>query len=302
MLFKEVKELVDKKAKDKWDEYHSPGAMEFHHFDALTINNTVYRIAPSAKKLIGQRLGVQAPYIDRCPPILQAQNLNYWLNQLDVSKELFCRFEGNTLRAIFTQRYKPMDHNEILQKLNVPDEVDCIFRFDSDMMQLSIPNSAGKFSVAEGDEIMPGFSIINSEVGIKSLSIGAYYLRIVCTNGMLATDVISQKFRHTSTKGLDNFSSMMDQAVQKAVQHADLFKLAIDHKVEDPSALIQTFGRQFQLTKEEVELVQSNYMAPPDTMWAVINAFTAAANTFHLSVEKSAQLQFIGGKILGMVR
>ena len=125
MLFKEVKEIVNRKAKDKYDEYHSPGEIEFHHFNALTINNTVYRIAQSAKRLIGYRLGVQPAYIDRCPPILQAQNLNYWLNQLDVSQELFCRFEGSILRAIFTKRYKPIDHHEIINSLDVPDKVDC---------------------------------------------------------------------------------------------------------------------------------------------------------------------------------
>lgn len=301
MKFKEAKALVEERSKKQWDGYHPPSQMTFHDFNSLTIGNTVFRITRSAKKLLGQRLGIPVLYIDRCPPELQAVNLNHWLAELNQSSELFCRFEENALRAVFTGRYKPMDHHDILQQLDVPDGVDCIFRIDHEMMQLSIPNPAGRFTIGNDDEIMPGFSIINSEVGIKSLVLGAYYYRIVCTNGMLATDIISQKFRHTSTKALDNFSSMMDQAVRKAIQYSDRFKLAADQHVEDPPALIQSFGRQFQLTNKESELVQSQYL-PPDTMWSVINAFTAAANDFSLSVEKSAQLQFIGGKILTMVK
>ena len=130
MEFGEIKELVRRKAETKWDEYHPVDQMIFYSLDALRIRNTLFKITRSAKKLIGQRLGIPLPYLERCPPALQAVNLNHRLQELGPSAELFCRFEGSSLRAVFTKRYRPIDNNDILQQLDVPDNAECLFRID----------------------------------------------------------------------------------------------------------------------------------------------------------------------------
>jgi hypothetical protein len=52
-------------------------------------------------------------------------------------------------------------------------------------MLLSIPDGKQTFQV-NGDKMTPGISVSNSEVGLASLSVSAFFLRLVCTNGMVA--------------------------------------------------------------------------------------------------------------------
>lgn len=301
MEFGQAREIIQKQAENNHDQLFPPSVMEFEDFDTIRIGASCYEVAPTAKRLIGQRLGVPAPYIDRCSPELQARNLNYWLRELDQHVDLFCRFQEGRLRAIFTKRYTPMDNHEILAQLNVPLDTKCILNLDDGMMQLSIPDRASRFEVVPNDEIMPGVALSNSEVGMKAFAISAYYLRIVCTNGLITTDEVSHNFRHTSTRGLDNFYSVMQGVSMQVLRNSSQFKIAADAPAENPLALVENFGKRFQLTKSDIEHV-TRYLNPPDTMWAVINAFTAAANDPVLPVDKSFAYQRIGGRILSLTK
>ncbi len=301
MDFCQAREIIQKQAEHHWDELYSPRIFEFEDFDTIRIGTNEYEVGQHAKRLIGQRLGVPAPYIDRCPRELQAENLNYWLRQQDQDIDLFCRFEDDKLRAIFTKRYAPMDNHSILEQLDVPLDTRCILNVDDGMMSLSIPDRASRFEVVPNDEIMPGVALSNSEVGMKAFAISAYYLRIICTNGLIATDQVSHNFRHTSTRGLDNFYDIMQGVSNQVLRNSEQFKIAVDAPAENPKALVESFGKRFQLTKKDIQHV-IDYLDPPDTMWAVVNAFTAAANDPVLPVEKSFAYQRIGGRILSLTK
>jgi hypothetical protein len=63
-------------------------------------------VAPTAQRLLSNRLRVPYSYLSRCPAELQARNLNYWIEQERQQREtFFCRFDANRLRAVFTERY-----------------------------------------------------------------------------------------------------------------------------------------------------------------------------------------------------
>ena len=51
-----------------------------------------------------------------------------------------------------------------------------------------------------GDKMIPVISVNNSEVGLASLSVSAFFLRLICTNGMVAKTEISASYRHVTTK------------------------------------------------------------------------------------------------------
>jgi len=55
----------------------------------------------------------------------------------------------------------------------------------------------------------PGVSISNSEVAIASLSIAAFVLRLVCTNGMISKTEVSASYRHVSLKILNGFPKVL---------------------------------------------------------------------------------------------
>ena len=300
MEFGKIKDFIGRKSESFWDRQNKPSEMEFEDFDNILIAGERFNVAQSAKRLIGQRLSIPAPYLDRCPPELQAENLNYWLRRQD-DDHLFCRFDDRTLRALFTKRYAPMDNHEIINQLTIPESTECQFRFDDGMMQLSIPDRKGAFEVAKNDEMVPGVSITNSEVGVKAFGVSAWYLRIACLNGMVVSDYISQNFRHTSTRGLDNFCEVMSGVSVAIMKSNEKFKVAIDANVDNPMVMIENLAKKFLFTGKEIEHIKGYYDGP-QTMYGIIQAFTAAAKYSQLTVERSYAMERAGGKILMLTK
>jgi hypothetical protein len=62
-----------------------------------------------------------------------------------------------------------------------------------------------------GRRFQPGISISNSEVGLASLSVAAFILRLICTNGMVSKTEISASYRHVSTKILTELPQVFEK-------------------------------------------------------------------------------------------
>jgi len=149
----------------------------------------------------------------------------------------------------------------------------------------------------------PGVSISNSEVGITSLSIAAFVLRLVCTNGMISKTEVSASYRHVSLKILNEFPEVLDNVSLELGTQRDQFRLSIESKVVGPLATIESFNRQFQVGEKEREAVEWGWnQEPGNTMFHVVNAYTRAAQFEGLPAEASYRLQKVGGMVLGMVK
>ena len=163
--------------------------MTFESLERMDIAGQSFGVLQSAQRLLANRLRVPHSYLARCPKELQAENLNYWIEQERKSREtLFCRFSGGQLRAIFTERYTAIDHMEILSQMvqhGFDPSSEVHFSLDGEMMLLKIPEYERLFRFSEKDKIVPGISIANSEVGILALSIEAYFYRLICSNGLI---------------------------------------------------------------------------------------------------------------------
>jgi hypothetical protein len=94
-----------------------------------------------------------------------------------VIENLFCRFNGDALRAVFTYRYTAMDHMEILSGMleyAFDPETEVHYSLDRSLMVLKVPDYTREFGL-NGEDIVPEISIANSEVGIVAFSIEAYF-------------------------------------------------------------------------------------------------------------------------------
>ena len=211
---------------------------------------------------------------------------------------------GREVKAIFTPKYKPVDNFEVCERLDSmgygPDtQVQCTL--DPEFMSLSILDGKKSFDI-NGDKFKPGISISNSEVGLASLSIAAFILRLVCTNGLVLKTEISTSYRHVSTKILDEFPATMDKVSLELGTQRQKLGFSMESHVDDPLKTIESFNRQFnlnQLQKDAVEWAWPQEMG--DTMFAVVNTYTRASQFKDLSAENSYQLQLVGGNILGML-
>ena len=84
----------------------------FDNLDVLRIAGEPHPVRPVAQRSISNRLGIPYPYLRRCPPDVQALNLNHWITKEKNEKLLF-RFDGQDVRALFTTKYIPVDNFEV---------------------------------------------------------------------------------------------------------------------------------------------------------------------------------------------
>lgn len=299
-----VLERASNMSRNYADHYIPVKDISFNNLESINIGNRTHKLRPVAQQSISNRLGIPIQYLRRCPPEIQEFNMNHWVKK-EKNEELFFRFDGDDVRAIFTPRYIPTDNLEVLHRLeslNYPLSTRVQCALDGEFMLLSIPDGRQSFSIGT-EKMIPGVSVSNSEVGLASLSISLFVLRLVCTNGMISKTAVSASYKHISDKILQEFPNVLENVSQELGKQKDQFRLSLDSKVDDPEATIASFNRQFELGKEEKEAVE--WALPLEygfTIFHVVNAYTKAAQYEMLSAENRYKLQKVGGMILGMVR
>ena len=295
---------VDALAQSCWDDFVKVKDISFQSLETVEIAGESHKLKPIAQRSMCYRLGIPFHYLVKCPHELQRENMAYWIEK-EKNEELFFRFENREVRAIFTPKYKPVDNFEVLERLDSlgykPEtQVQC--SLDGEFMALSIPDGNRTFSM-NGEKITPGVSISNSEVGLASLSVAAFFLRLVCTNGMISKTEVSASYRHVSVKILNELPQVLERVSLELGMQRDRFLISAETKVPDPLGTITSFNRQFQLGKPEQEAVEWAWpYEQGETMFNIVNAYTRAAQFQGLSAESSYRLQKVGGNILGMLK
>jgi len=298
-----VSNRVDALSANCFDQNIDVPDISFDNLDTVNIAGEPHTLRPIAQRSISNRLGIPYPYLKRCPEDVQAMNLNHWITK-EKNDQLLFRFDGQDVRAVFTTKYTPVDCFEVMERLDSlgygPDtEVQC--HLDGEFMSLSIPDGNKAFDI-NGDRFKPGISISNSEVGLASLSVASFILRLVCTNGMVAKTDVSASYRHVSTKVLTEFPQILDKVSYELGSQKGRFQISMESPVDDPLATMNSFNRQFGLNNDEKEALA--WAWPYEiggTMFNVVNAYTRAAQMEGLTAESSHRLQKAGGNILGML-
>ena len=304
--FQKAKEQVELMAANCYDETVPVMDMRFDNLNKIWIAGGEFEVLPSAQRLFANRLRIPHGYLVRCPEDLQAHNLNYWLEQERKRREsLFCRFDGQKLRAVFTDRYKCLDNMDIVQRLaefGFSAETEVHVNLNSELMVLKVPDYTRIFGF-NGDRIAPGISVSNSEVGILAFSIEAYFYRLVCTNGLISKTAVTSRFRHVSLKALEEFNDIIRQVIYESHYNQERLTLSTETRVDDPLTTIGSFNRQFQLTKTEQQVVEKAWAYEEGyTMFNVINAYTRAAQDSSLTGEEVHKLERVEGEILALVK
>ncbi|MDF1552471.1 MAG: DUF932 domain-containing protein [Deferrisomatales bacterium] len=278
--------------------------IRFDDLSTVRISGEEHRLRPTAQAAVASRLGVPLSYLRKCPPDVQAFNLNHWLEK-EPNEELFLRFDGPEVRAVFTTRYVPVDNPAVLDRLaglGYAPETPVRLRLDDGFMHLTIPDESRTFTVRPEDRVTPGLSIGNSEVGLSSLTLAAFFLRLVCTNGMVTRTEVGASYRHLSRKVLDEFPSALSRVGEALETRSSQFWVSLDSPVHDPDATFRSLGRRFLLTPEEQDATSWGWdHEPGPTMFHVVNAYTKGAQRPGLPVESSYRLERVGGDVLSLV-
>ncbi len=300
----EVSSRVDALNQNCFDKLADVPGISFDSLDVMRIDGEPHPLRMIAKRSMAWRLGIPFNYLQKCPPELQAEQMNHWI-KTEKREQLFIRFDGQEVRAIFTPRYRPVDNFEVVHRLDemgyTPEtQVQC--HLDDEFMLLSIPDGRHTFKI-NGDKITPGISISNSEVGLASLSVSAYTMRLICKNGMITKTEVSASYRHVSSKVLSELPDVFKQVAEGLGKQKDRLRISIETPVSDPLSTIDSFNRQFQLNEPEKDAVAWAWpQEAGGTMFNVVNAYTRAAAMKGLPAESSFRLQRVGGEVLALLR
>jgi len=298
-----VADRVDHLSRNCTDKLIPVKDISFNSLKSICVGNDTHDLKPIARQSICLRLGIPHQYLRKCPIEIQAENLNYWIKH-EKNEELFFRFDANEVRAIFTPRYMPCDNRKIMERLDSmgysPDTTVQV-NLDAEFMSLNILEGNQTFEI-NGDKFRPGVSISNSEVGLASLSIAAFILRLICTNGIISRSDVSASYRHVSRKILDEFPEVLNRVGTELGKQKDQFRISMESSVDDPLMTIAAVNRQFNISKQEREAVEwGHIMEGGNTMFDIIQAYTRAAQFKGLPAESAHKLQKTGGMILSMV-
>ena len=299
-----VSTRVDELSKNCFDHLVPVKDIAFDSLESIKISNEVHPMRPIAQQSIANRLGIPIQYLRKCPPEVQAYNMNHWIKE-EKNEQLFVRFDGEEVRAVFTPRYQPIDNFEVLERLDslgYPSETPVQCHLDSEFMNLSILDGKQTFSL-NGDRITPGISVSNSEVGLACLSIAAFLLRLICTNGLIAKTEVHASYKHVSLKVFKEFPKVVENVGLELAKKREQLRISTESMVDNPTATMENFNRQFQLNKAEKEAVEWGWSREKGyTMFSLVNAYTRASQFEGLSAESSYRLQRTGGMILEMVK
>ena len=300
----DVYEKVSKLSEDCWDSPIPTQDISFNSIDFMNIGEEEHRVLPHAQNHIALRLGIPMNYLKKCPQDVQSYNLNHWIRE-ERNDNMFIRFKGNDVRAIFTPRYQPVDNKDVLKKLEMMDyahetEVQC--HIDEEFMGLNIPDERKLFELPGRDRMMPGISISNSEVGLSSLSISAFILRLVCSNGLISTTQESASYRHISERVLVEFRNIVKNLSNNIGNQRRGWEISLNTPCKSAEETFKSFNRQFNLRDNEIKAVEWAWpQQSGDSMFNIVNTYTKAAHYPKLPAESAFRLQKTGGAILSLL-
>ena len=278
--------------------------LSFESLETIRISDEPHLMSNFARINIAYRLGIPIQYLESYPPEVQASYLNNWIRKEAIDR-LLLRFDRKRVRAIFRPPHRPLDNFEIIQRLNsigYDSETYVQVFLDPEFMCINIPHGKDTFTVL-GDNIVPGMSIANSEVGTSPLLISPFLLRLICSNGTVLKTYASAFCREFSLKIFQEFKELDQLLRASLLMSANQFRFSASIRLQNPTKAMKAFKSQFQLDTLQTEAAEWAWsLEKGETMFNLINTFTRAAQFSLLSARQSFEFQKIAGTILTLVK
>jgi len=263
---------------------------------------------------IAERLEIPVKYYHKMEteaPELLVENINTWLKKAD--KDFFVRGLGESVRALLSDRYRVIDHLDILycalNELQAHEaEVEECYLSETELNVKVKSNRLRDFVRHRDDLIVGGLLLTNSETGHKALRIEPRLFRVQCTNGM----VIEQFMTRQIHLGNGNNGDETDEDVYLSIRRSirELFgrfgeiiqalRESTEIKVRSPQRVINNLVEHYHLSEAQKENILIAYGAEPEAdMYGIANAVTRAAQVEE-KWEDSLELERIGGKLISL--
>ena len=264
-----------------------------------------YGINSLARHQLADKLKIPFSYFERMraeQPTLLDSNVNTWL-RTDGDRRMIRTLDG-VVRAVLSDRYRRLDNFDlaenvlpILQRLEGA-------RFESvelteTKMYLKVVTPRVEVEIAPGDVVQAGIVITNSEVGCGTLSVQPLVFRLICRNGLIASDRSLRKthvgralqsedesvnvFRDDTLAADDRaFFLKVRDVVEAAVSEATLRQVAQKMRITrdipllgDPVKTVEVLANRYTLNETERTGVLRHLIVDGDlSAYGLVNAVT----------------------------
>jgi len=290
---------------------------------------------------IGQlalKMGIPRKYFDRMmrtAPDLLSTNVNHWMDH--EPKRIMLRTLDGKVRAILSDRYRPLDNWDILKNIapilrdkNMQIKQGAIT--DSRMYlkavfpELSVdlnPDRRDRITGAKtGDIVQAGIILSNSEVGAGSVKIESFIWRLVCLNGMISGTLmrkfhvgashdgeseVYEFFKDDTRRANDDafylrLRDIVDEALKPETfrEQTDRFQEAHGRKIKrSVEDTITAIGDRFSISEQEKKAVmEALFDEGEKSQWGLANAITASAKL--QPYDRQVELERVGADIVEM--
>ena len=242
-------------------------------------------------------------------PELLVENVNTWLRK--IRKGFFIRGLGDSVRAFLSERYRVIDHLDVLycslNELQAHEaEIEDCFLSETEMNIKVKSNKLKDFIRHKDDLILGGLFLTNSETGHKALRIEPRLFRVQCSNGMIIEEFVTRQIH------LGNGDEVLDEIVYLSIRRSirELFsgfgeiiqtlRETTEIKVKNPQKVINNVVEHYRLSENQKENILIAFGAEPECdKYGIANAITMAAQ-MEDTWEKSIELERIGGNLIAL--
>ena len=303
-----------------------------------------FGMSPWAFNQVSSLAGAPSKYLRTLPSQIVADNLNWGLQRNreveEIKPLLTCTENGPVLRAITGPNYGRIWDVEVVEAVQhivaqghwkvpgvmdwgtgiydphapVTSETTTIFGSDRDVFIFQVddtrPIIVGELPDGSPDYMFRGFWVSNSEVGLKSFSVAAMYLRAICCNRLLwgVEGFQEVSIRHSSgapsrfaeeiRPALESYAEKSDAKLIEAVADAKAAQIAKD----DEEALEFLRGRDFSRSNAQaiLDISVKEEGRPIRSAWDAAQGITAFARDIPNS-DNRLRVEANAGRILNKV-
>jgi len=287
-----------------------------------------YGITNLARRQLAEKLKIPFTYFERMrteQPGLLDRNVNTWL-QNDNERRMIRTLDGQ-VRAVLSDRYRRLDNFDLAENVLPILQRLADARFESvemteTKMYLKVITPRVEYEIAPGDVVQAGIVITNSEVGHGTLTVQPLVYRLICSNGLIASDRSLRKthvgrilqseedaltvFRDDTLAADDKaFFLKVRDVVEAAVSEATFRQVAqkmqktLDFKISgDPVKTVEVLANRYTLNETERAGVLRHLIVEGDlSAYGLVNAVTHYSHDVE-DYDRATEFEALGGKLI----
>jgi hypothetical protein len=269
-------------------------------------------INESCHSQIAEKLEIPLKYYHRMEeetPELLARNVNTWLERSE--KEYFVRGMGDSVRAFLSDRYRVIDHLDVLycalNELQAHEaEIEDCFLSETEM-NVKVKSQKLRDFVRHKDDLMiGGIFLANSETGHKALRVEPRLFRVKCSNGLIIEELVTREI-HIGN-GDEAFDEIIYLSLRRSIRELfskfgeiiQVLRESSEIKIKNPQKMINNVVEHYRLSEAQRDNILMAFGAEPEyDKLGLANALTQAAQKEE-TWEKSVEMERIAGHLIAL--